>query len=103
MERVKILYTLLFSFFHTRVFLFLDTDSLGFCMSKDSLEECVLPEKHHSFFQNYNIFFQCKACVKCHSEWVNVKTEGGHWEQSACCKEAKNYLLRTPPPDENRS
>ena len=65
-------------------------------MSKETLEECVLPEKRRSFFQNYNKFFQCKACDKCYSEWVNVKTAGGHWEQQECCKKAENYSLRTP-------
>ena len=74
----------------------MDTDSLYFGISGQSIESVVKPTRRESFYRNFHKWFPSPHCEVHHEEYVKVKCENLEWKQPDCCKQRQENDRRTP-------
>ena len=76
----------------------MDTDSLYFALSTDTLEEAVIPEMREEFFRERHKWLPSESCdISYHREsYIKARTHNLVWLPPPCCQERTVYDQRTP-------
>ena len=74
----------------------MDTDSLYFAISEETLETILKPDMRSDFIQNRHLWLPSEHCDGCIADYVATKVAGHFWKIKPCCAERLRFEKRTP-------
>ena len=97
LHMLKFFYLFLKKFIPDRCFELLesDTDSMYFCISRPSLDDCVPEKVKTEYFKQKLVWMPSEACKNHETDYIKCRVAGKHWEMPECCAQFHKYEQRT--------
>ena len=73
----------------------LDTDSMYFSISRQSLDDCVPEQLKEAYFKDKLIWMPAEACPSHTKDYILKKITGENWTASKYCSDFNQFEQRT--------